>query len=96
MNAGVLQSVDELWQILVSAAKSDAMVERAVATGEPAHVAKYAFQLAQDFSVFYDRYHVLDEADPERKTFLLWVNGYIAEQLERTLAVMGIAVPAYM
>src|SRR6185312_10189292 len=89
-------ATDELWQILVSAAKSDAVVERAVASGEPAHVAKYVFQLAQTFNLFYHQFPVLAEPDPERKAFLLWLNGYLATQLERTLAVLGIAVPAYM
>ncbi|HVY93909.1 MAG TPA: arginine--tRNA ligase [Bryobacteraceae bacterium] len=88
--------IDELWQILISAAKADVVVERAVAAGEPAHVAKYVFQLAQTFNLFYHQYPVLAEPDPERKAFLLWLNGYLADQLERTLAVLGIAVPAYM
>ena len=89
-------ATDELWQILVSAAKADTVVDRAVAAGEPAHVAKYVFQLAQTFNLFYHQYPVLAEPDPERKAFLLWLNGYLADQLERTLAVLGIAVPAYM
>ena len=87
---------DELWQILMSAARADAVVDRAVAAGEPAQVAKYAFQLAQTFNIFYDAFPVLAEPDAERKLFLLWVNQYLALQLERTLSVLGIAVPAYM
>ncbi len=87
---------DELWQILMAAAKADSVVERAVVAGEPAHVAKFVFQLAQTFSLFYHQYPVLAEPDPERKAFLLWMTEYLAQQLERTLALMGIAVPAYM
>jgi arginyl-tRNA synthetase len=87
---------DELWQILMAAAKVDSVVERAVTAGEPAHVAKFVFQLAQTFNLFYHQCPVLAEPDPERKACLLWMNGYLALQLERTLAVMGIAVPAYM
>jgi len=30
--------------------------------------ARFAFQLAQAFSGFYQKFHVLDEPDPERKT----------------------------
>jgi arginyl-tRNA synthetase len=86
----------ELWQILMAAAKADSVVERAVTAGEPAHVAKYAFQLAQTFNLFYHQYPVLAEPDPERKAFLLWMTEYLALQLERTLAVLGIAVPSYM
>jgi hypothetical protein len=65
-------------------------------SGEPAHVARYAFQLAQSFSNFYHEYPVLSEANAEKKTFLLWMTEYFRVQLERTLAVLGIDVPEYM
>jgi arginyl-tRNA synthetase len=41
------------WQLLLLASKSGHVLERAIASGEPAHVAKYAFQLAQAFNNFY-------------------------------------------
>ncbi len=87
---------EDLWQYLLLASKVDWVVERAVASGEPAHVAKYAFQLAQAFSNFYHGYPVLSEQDPGRKTFLLWMTRYFQVQLERTLAVLGIEAPVYM
>ncbi len=87
---------EDCWQVLLAASKADSAVERAVTAGEPAHVARYAFQLAQEFSNFYQRFKVLDEPDRERRTFLLWMTHFFAQQLERTLAVLGIAVPAYM
>jgi arginyl-tRNA synthetase len=89
-------SPEDSWQILLAASKVDAAVERAVTAGEPAHVAKYAFQLAQTFNNFYHQYQVLSEPDPERRVFLLWMTEFFAAQLERTLAILGIAVPAYM
>ena len=87
---------EDSWQILLAASKVDSAVERAVTAGEPAHVAKYAFQLAQTFNNFYHQYQVLSEPDPERRVFLLWMTEFFAAQLERTLAILGIAVPAYM
>ena len=87
---------EDFWQILVAASKVDAAVERALSSGEPAHVAKYAFQLAQSFNNFYHLYPILSEPDRERKVFLLWITEFFALQLERALAVLGIAVPAYM
>jgi arginyl-tRNA synthetase len=87
---------EESWQVLLAASKADSALERAVTAGEPAHVAKYAFTLAQEFSGFYERFKVLDEPDPERRAFLLWMTQFFALQLERTLAILGIAVPAYM
>jgi arginyl-tRNA synthetase len=91
------QLADEnCWQLLLAASKVDSAVERAVASGEPAHVARYAFQLAQSFSNFYHEYPVLSESNAEKKTFLLWMTEYFRVQLERTLAVLGIDVPEYM
>jgi arginyl-tRNA synthetase len=89
-------AAEECWQILLAASKADSAVERAVTAGEPAHVAKYVFQLAQTFNNFYHQYPVLAEPDPERKAFLLWMTDFFRAQLERTLAILGIAVPAYM
>ncbi len=91
------QLADEsLWQLLLTASKSDSAVERAIASGEPAHVAKYAFQLAQAFNNFYHGYPVLSEENREKRVFLLWLTNYFRRQLERILAVLGIAVPEYM
>jgi len=90
-----LQSED-FWQVLLAASKSDSAVERAVASGEPAHVAKYAFQLAQSFNNFYHQYHILHEENREKKVFLLWMTDFFRRQLERTLDILGIRTPEYM
>ena len=87
---------EDCWQLLLAASKSDSAIARAIASGEPAHVARYAFQLAQAFSNFYHEYPVLSETNREKKTFLLWMTVYFRSQLERTLRVLGIDVPEYM
>lgn len=84
------------WQYVLTASKMHAAIARAVESGEPSHVARYAFQLAQSFSNFYTEYKVLGEPDPETRTFRLWLTDYYRAQLERTLEVLGIEVPAYM
>ena len=89
-------AAEEAWQMLLTASLVDASVAQAVTGGEPAHVARYAFQLAQAFSAFYEKNPVLDEPDAERRIFLLWLTEFFATELERTLAILGIAVPAYM
>jgi arginyl-tRNA synthetase len=90
-----LQSED-FWQIVLAISKADSALARAIASGEPAHVARYAFQLAQVFNSFYHSYPVLQEPDPERRTFLLWMTEYFRRQLESTLGILGITVPQYM
>jgi arginyl-tRNA synthetase len=87
---------EDCWQLLLAASRFEWSLDRAVAAGEPAHVARFAFTLAQQFNNFYQRVKVIDEPDHERRTFLLWLTWVFAAQLERTLAVLGIAVPAFM
>src|SRR5260370_22122779 len=87
---------EDFWQLLLIASKVDAAIERAVASGEPAHVARYAFQLSQAFNNFYHEYPVIHEENHERRTFLLWMCDYFGRQLESTLDVLGIVAPVYM
>ncbi|MCU1292279.1 MAG: arginyl-tRNA synthetase [Bryobacterales bacterium] len=87
---------DDLWQLLLLASKADSAIERAVASGEPAHVAKYAFQLAQAFNNFYHGTSVITEDVEERRNVLLWLTGYVRSQLLGTLKVLGIEQPLYM
>jgi len=87
---------DDLWKLTLAASKADSAIARALASGEPANVAKYAFQLAQAFNTFYHDFPVIHEADPERRTVLLWLTDYFRRQLERVLDVLGIPVPDYM
>jgi arginyl-tRNA synthetase len=87
---------EDLWQIVLAVSKADSAVAHALGSGEPAHVARYAFQLAQAFNSFYHSHPVLDEPNRERRTFLLWMTDYFRRQLERTLGILGIEVPEYM
>ena len=87
---------EKLWQLAVQISKSGSALESAIASGEPAHVAKFAFQLAQSFSTFYHDYPVIHEQDAERRTFLLWMTDYFRRQLAGTLDILGIPVPEYM
>jgi arginyl-tRNA synthetase len=88
---------EDFWQLLLSASKSGAALVSALSAGEPAHMARYAFQLAQAFNAFYHDYPILSEENPEKRTFLLWLAVYFKEQLERTLEqILGIPVPDYM
>ena len=87
---------EDFWQVLVASSKADAVIERAISSGEPAHVARYAFQLAQSFNNFYHQYPILSEQDRERKVFLLWMTDFFRSQLESVLGILGIRVPEYM
>ena len=87
---------DEIWELWLAAAKTSYVIDQAIATTEPACLAKHVFQLAQLFNTFYHRHPILGEADEERKQFLLATVAVVRRELIRTLAVMGITVPPVM
>jgi arginyl-tRNA synthetase len=85
-----------LWQLLAAAGSLDYAVDAAIATQEPAFVAKYAFRLAQEFNNFYHRHHILTEADEQKRAFLLRLTELVEAQLVRALSLMGIEAPEKM
>src|SRR5438874_6732654 len=87
---------NEFWELWLSAAKLDFVVEQCIATTEPAFAAKYAFHLAQNFNNFYHRHHILSEEDAAKKEFLLATVAVVVRSLTQTLALLGIRVPPVM
>jgi arginyl-tRNA synthetase len=84
------------WQLIALAAQLELVAEQAIASVEPAVVAKYAFRLAQSFNNFYHRCHILSEPDPARQKFLLYLAYIASETLATTLDLLGIEVPDRM
>ncbi len=87
---------DGIWQVWLRAAKTTLLLDQCIATAEPAYLAKHSFQLAQEFSNFYRKHHILTEADPERKKFLLATAAIAQRELIRSLAWLGISAPEVM
>ena len=87
---------DDLWDLILLAGSLGARVEAAVAAQEPAFVARYAFELAQGFNVFYHKHHILSEEDAQKRAFLLLLTALVREQLVTALALMGITPPEKM
>ncbi len=85
-----------IWQLWLRASKLQFVVELCIAAAEPAHLAKHAFQLAQEFNNFYHKHHVLHETDAARKTFLLATAAVAERELARALALLGIEAPEVM
>jgi len=87
---------DDLWELILLAGSLDARVDAAVAAQEPAFLARYAFELAQAFNVFYHKHHILSEEDPEKRAFLLRLSSLVREQLVTALGLLGIEAPEKM
>jgi arginyl-tRNA synthetase len=86
----------EIWELWLAASKTSYIVDQCIATTEPAHLAKHAFQLAQLFNTFYHRHPILSEPDEKRKQFLLATVAVVRRELIRTLEILGITAPPVM
>lgn len=87
---------NDFWKLLLQAGSLDAAVAAAVAAQEPAFVTKYAFQLAQEFNLFYHHHHILSEEDDRKKAFLLLLTSIVEAQLVSALGLLGIEIPEEM
>jgi arginyl-tRNA synthetase len=99
LDLGKLLDTEEgssLWETWLLASKLTLLIEQCIATAEPAYLAKYAFQLAQQFNNFYHRHHVLHETDPTRKALLLATAAVAQREMTRALGYLGIEAPPVM
>jgi arginyl-tRNA synthetase len=85
-----------LWETWLLAARLSLLIEQAIATAEPAYLARYAFQLAQQFNNFYHRHHVLTEQDANRRALLLATAAVARREMVRALGYLGIESPPVM
>jgi len=90
------EEADELWGLVLEAARLDEIVETAVRTLEPSVFAKFAFSLAQGFNAAYHRYPILNEEDADVRAWRAAVAAYVRRQLTQALELMGSDVPARM
>ncbi len=84
------------WEMALLAGSLDAQIDAAVGAQEPSLVTKYAFHLAQAFTLFYHHHHILTENDPAKKKFLLQLSRLVEVQLVAALEILGIESPEKM
>jgi arginyl-tRNA synthetase len=87
---------ESFWELVLLAGSLDHAMDAAVGAQEPAFVAKFAFQLAQAFNLFYHKHHILSEPDSQKKAFLLSLTELVERQLVAALVLLGIEAPEKM
>jgi arginyl-tRNA synthetase len=87
---------DELWSLLTLAARLEETVAIAATQAEPAYLAKYTFQLAKAFNLFYHRHRIIAEENETRRAVLINIADLARRQLTAALATLGITVPERM
>jgi arginyl-tRNA synthetase len=88
----------EIWGLVMLAARLPEVLGQSAGFAEPSHLAKYTFQLAQAFNLFYNRdeNRILEERDATRRAVLVYVADFVRTQLTAALATLGIEVPERM
>ncbi|HJU53010.1 MAG TPA: arginine--tRNA ligase [Pyrinomonadaceae bacterium] len=90
------ESGDEIWSLVTLAVRLDEAIAQAVAAAEPALLAKYTFNLARAFNLFYHRHRIIAEEDAARRAVLVAACDITRRQLTTALATLGIHVPERM
>jgi arginyl-tRNA synthetase len=86
----------EVWSLVMLAERFDEVVAQCAASAEPANLAKYAFNLARAFNLFYHRHRIIAEEDLTKKAVLITAANIARRQLTSALAALGISVPERM
>ena len=86
----------EIWSLSMLAARLEDANAQAALSAEPAFLAKYTFNLARAFNLFYHRHRIIAEEDAIKRAVLIAVADYTRQQLTAALARLGIAVPERM
>ena len=86
----------EVWSLIMLAQRLDEVIAQCRSSEEPANLAKYAFNLAKSFNLFYHRHRIIGEPDPMKKAVLITAADVARRQLTAALAILGISVPERM
>jgi arginyl-tRNA synthetase len=87
---------DEIWSLVTLAARLEEAIASSATQAEPAFLAKYTFNLARAFNLFYHRHRIIGEEDETRRAVLVRVADIARSQLTGALATLGISVPERM
>ncbi|MGD9589783.1 MAG: arginine--tRNA ligase [Pyrinomonadaceae bacterium] len=89
-------SGDDIWSMLMLASRLDETIEQAARANEPAVLAKYTFNLAKSFNLFYHHHKILPEPDETKRAVLIATTSSVRNSLISALETLGIGVPEKM
>lgn len=86
----------DIWAMAIMASRLEEAVHQAANTNEPAILAKYTFNLAKAFNLFYHNHKIIAETDETKRAVLVVVCDMTRRALTSALATLGIEVPEKM
>ncbi len=87
---------NEIWSLLVLASRFEESVGQAATATEPAILAKYTFNLAKAFNLFYHNHRIIAEENAVKRAVLIMIADTTRKALTAALQTLGIEVPERM
>lgn len=87
---------NNIWSMAILAARLEETVAQAANAGEPAILARYTFNLAKAFNLFYHNHKIIAEESPAKRAVLIHVADSARRSLTAALDCLGIEVPEKM
>ena len=86
----------EIWSLLVLSSRFEDTVGQSANATEPAILAKYTFNLAKAFNLFYHNHKIISEENAVKRAILIMIAEATRKSLTAALDTMGIKVPERM
>jgi arginyl-tRNA synthetase len=86
----------DLWSMVALASRLEETIAGAVSASEPAILAKYNFNLAKAFNLFYHNHRIIAEENAVKRSVLIAIADLTRRALTKGLQTMGIEVPDRM
>ncbi len=87
---------NEIWSLFVLASRFVDSVSQAATATEPAILARYTFNLAKAFNLFYHNHKIITEENAVKRAVLIMIAEATRQALTIALDTMGIEVPERM
>ena len=87
---------NDFWSVIILAFRLEETIVHAIASAEPAVLAKYTFNLAKASNLFYQKHRILTETDEYKRAVMTCVAEIARKSLTASLDTMGIKVPERM
>jgi arginyl-tRNA synthetase len=87
---------NDIWSMVALASRLEEAVANAAHATEPAILAKYNFNLAKQFNLFYHNHRIISEENAVRRAVLIVIADLTRRALTAGLQTMGIEVPERM
>ncbi len=87
---------NDIWTMVTLSSRLEETISQAVSASEPAILAKYNFNLAKAFNLFYHNHKIISEKTAVKRAVLIVIADLTRRALSSGLKTMGIEVPDRM